>query len=528
MAMNRVMANKSWILGLDRKILRLICAAALVLLFVLPGMRHGLWRPDEARVAGICAAMANTGDFLVPYLNGEPFLEQPPLYYAWGGLFGRMLGAQSDLPFQLASMLMSLATLALVYFMMRRRGGTSAGVLAVAILASTALFFRLARWVQVDIALVATMALAMSAACHEQQRPSWRDSALLGAAMALAFMVKGMVGPAMIYAALLLDALRQRSFLRHLWLAPLVAGGLILPWIWALYMRGGWQFVDTLLITNNLQRFFNSSSLAVPDHYKGPFFYLTAVPQALFPWTLALIPAIWAAVKNYRDNPYLAWVIGPLLLLEFSAAKRHVYIAPLCPAVACLLADWWRNSSKARWEKLILRLTEYLAVLTCLAPFAIGIYMRVPVVGVVLGLLGMTALLAAYGFGYSKRIVVAALMLVGMSVSTSAIMAAQQPVSDLLPVARLYLSLAKDEPVTILGTEEATRGVFYLAAGHVLNSIDNCAEAKTAGLYVWIDAHDALRSDLAAQGQVRIIRTSQIGRKSMVLARFVPRSPDLS
>ena len=75
MAMNRVMANKSWILGIDRKILRLICAAALVLLFVLPGLRHGLWRPDEARVAGICAAMANTGDFLVPYLNGEPFLE---------------------------------------------------------------------------------------------------------------------------------------------------------------------------------------------------------------------------------------------------------------------------------------------------------------------------------------------------------------------------------------------------------------------------------------------------------------------
>ena len=34
---------------------------------------------DETRVAGIAAEMYLEGDYLIPRLNGEPFLESPPL-----------------------------------------------------------------------------------------------------------------------------------------------------------------------------------------------------------------------------------------------------------------------------------------------------------------------------------------------------------------------------------------------------------------------------------------------------------------
>ena len=42
---------------------------------------HSLWNPDETRDAGIAREMYVEKQFAVPMLDGEPFLEKPPLYY---------------------------------------------------------------------------------------------------------------------------------------------------------------------------------------------------------------------------------------------------------------------------------------------------------------------------------------------------------------------------------------------------------------------------------------------------------------
>jgi hypothetical protein len=55
---------------------------------LLPGMRHGLWRPGEPQVAGVCAEMAYTQGFVVARLNGKSFLRKPPLRYALGVTLG--------------------------------------------------------------------------------------------------------------------------------------------------------------------------------------------------------------------------------------------------------------------------------------------------------------------------------------------------------------------------------------------------------------------------------------------------------
>jgi hypothetical protein len=44
---------------------------------LLPGIDHGIWRPDEQLVACICSEMARSGDYIVPHLKGIPFLEKP-------------------------------------------------------------------------------------------------------------------------------------------------------------------------------------------------------------------------------------------------------------------------------------------------------------------------------------------------------------------------------------------------------------------------------------------------------------------
>src|ERR1041385_1013758 len=88
---------------------------------------HSLWNPDETRDAGIARSMFVDKDFVVPRLNGEAFLEKPPLYY-WStslvyGLAGRITAGLTRLPAALYGILGILFT----FLIGRRFFGDSVG-----------------------------------------------------------------------------------------------------------------------------------------------------------------------------------------------------------------------------------------------------------------------------------------------------------------------------------------------------------------------------------------------------------------
>jgi dolichol-phosphate mannosyltransferase len=56
-----------------------VMAAAVLLLFA--NLSYPLIEPDESRYAMIAATMLETGDFVVPLRDGEPYLDKPPLLY---------------------------------------------------------------------------------------------------------------------------------------------------------------------------------------------------------------------------------------------------------------------------------------------------------------------------------------------------------------------------------------------------------------------------------------------------------------
>src|SRR5215469_12783894 len=62
-------------------------AKALLVLLVLPGLllypslNFHLFEPDESRYAQIPREMLRRGELVVPYLQGEPYLDKPPLLY---------------------------------------------------------------------------------------------------------------------------------------------------------------------------------------------------------------------------------------------------------------------------------------------------------------------------------------------------------------------------------------------------------------------------------------------------------------
>jgi 4-amino-4-deoxy-L-arabinose transferase-like glycosyltransferase len=331
---------------------------ALLLSFAAVGS-HSLWSPDEPTGAGVGRAMADSrqwAGWIVPRLNGEPFLEKPPLY--WWTLAGslRLLGI-SDAAARLPSALFAVLTLLVAWEAGRRLGGPREGVLATAVLGTTLLFVQNATRVTVDPALMFFVALAhlgfVTLAESRSTAAAWRARWLVSFALPLAFLAKGIVavglgaGPPVLY--LLLATRRRRAVGELLRLAALAIplfALLVVPWAVALQHAAGWQGLRECLVNNTVSRFVENGASRRYGHLEPFWFYLAIAPPWLLPWALALPATLRSgifrreAAGSAGHRLLLATAAIGLLMLSVPSSKREVYLLPLLPAFAVCVAGW--------------------------------------------------------------------------------------------------------------------------------------------------------------------------------------------
>src|ERR1700684_3484823 len=84
-----------------------------LLLLALLGCNRGLWTPDEPREAEISREMALSPG-VIPTLNGQRFIEKPPLYYWTVAAVFRLEGGPSVAAARAVSVAAAAATLALL------------------------------------------------------------------------------------------------------------------------------------------------------------------------------------------------------------------------------------------------------------------------------------------------------------------------------------------------------------------------------------------------------------------------------
>ncbi|HEX5010525.1 MAG TPA: glycosyltransferase family 39 protein, partial [Planctomycetota bacterium] len=370
----------------------LLCAVA----FVASGLfTRELKVPDEVRVAEIGREMAVTGDWLVPHLDGTPFLEEPPLAYAAIAQARRALGA-SDVVARLPSCLATIATLLLAFGMARRLGGDEAGLLAVLVLASLSGFQRHATSCQVDGPLMLAVTLGQAAWLALLTRD---DGArlhpgavlLLHVAAGVAFLVKGVVGPALLYGPLLVDLVwhRRWALLRSAWHVAGAALGLALAAAWPLALHAAepallHEYLEESVLGRLMPGRFPSGG-----HTNPPTYYFVGFPGMVAPWVLAA-PALvaWLRRAPASDDGHRAgtralasvFPVG-LLLLSIPGTRRTLYLLPLLPSAAVACAAWLAS---ARRRTDLSRL-ESLTLLVLVAPFALLAELPARLVGVLRG-----------------------------------------------------------------------------------------------------------------------------------------------
>ncbi len=503
----------------------LLCSAIL-LLALLPGIRHGLWISDEPQVAGVCAEMAYEKDFVVPCLNGKPFLEKPPLYYVLGALSGTVLGKDNDLSYRLVSIFFASFTLFITFLMSSMKGGRMQGLLASGILASSWGFFQLARWIQVDMSLVFFVTLAMYTYRKLCEKSTRWHSILMGLATGFSFMAKGFVGPAIVGAAVLTDILLKRDLsiikkIRPLWIVALMLLT-ILPWILALYGRGGLPFLREVIVVNNLMRFTGAPEGAILGHMAGPLSYLIKFPRGFLPWTLAFIPALILSLRKPKDDPYLPWFIGPFLLFSIASAKRGVYLVPLYPACACITAVWLARASKLRWEELIVKALWGIAVLVAFTPF-LGLFLGRPLLGVILGFLSLGGLSIISKWRTRDALGLALVMCLSLSAATTLYYSAMKEERDYLGFTRDAVHKAGGSEIIIAMYDEIFAGTLPMVTGRTYRYMERPSDIREEGLYIWADKRDFVMREIGKIANMEIVLEKKIGIRTARLAFIKPR-----
>jgi 4-amino-4-deoxy-L-arabinose transferase-like glycosyltransferase len=123
---------------------------------------YALLDPDEGRNGEVAREMTASGDFVLPRLDGLPYLDKPVLFFAADALSQRLLGA-GETAARLPSLLSALATAVLTgWFAGRLFGRRARRIAAVAALAAP-LPIAFARTVIFDSALTFFMVLALCA-----------------------------------------------------------------------------------------------------------------------------------------------------------------------------------------------------------------------------------------------------------------------------------------------------------------------------------------------------------------------------
>ena len=326
---------------------------ALFIVFVLivwfAGLQtRSLIEPDEGRYAEIAREMFASGDWVMPRFDAFKFYDKPPLQYWATALTYHAFGVQHWTA-RLWSALTGLLSVLAVWYAAHRVWDPRRGRLAALVCVSLFLVVAAGHINSLDMGVAAFLTVALATfliAEHGCDSTASQRRWMLAtwAAMALAVMSKGLIGVVLPGATLFVYMVWQRDWnlLRRLQLIPGLAIllALTVPWFVLLARRDD-QFLSFFFIHEHFGRFLSK----VANRNQPFWYYLPIVIAGLLPWTAFLSVTLRNASRQATREKQgamrlvLIWTVVVLLFFSLSGAKLPLYVLPLFPAFAWLVAS---------------------------------------------------------------------------------------------------------------------------------------------------------------------------------------------
>jgi len=315
---------------------------------------YPLVQPDEGRNAEVAREMEASGSWLIPTLNGIPYLDKPALYFKLVGLSMDLLG-NSEWAARLPSALFGLATLGLVFAFCKRQYTTARAATAVIVVATSPLFVMYSRLVIFDMALTFFSTTAVLAGyCAEMlpglsgpARRRWHSAGALAAG--LGTLIKGPVGfivPALVLITFFLLEGR-RDALRRLF-APLnllIFSAIVLPWFVSVSYRFP-EFPFYGVVEESILRYATDKF----NRNQPLYFYPAVLVAGFFPWSLLLLGPLSRAWRAYArlemlERLCLLWIGVTLVFFSLSHSKLPGYLLGVAAPVALLASRCFDSTS---------------------------------------------------------------------------------------------------------------------------------------------------------------------------------------
>jgi 4-amino-4-deoxy-L-arabinose transferase-like glycosyltransferase len=299
------------------------------------------WPIDETRYLAVAWEMWARGDFLVPYLNGSPYGDKPPLLFWLIGAGWRLFGVQEWWA-RLVPSLFALASLFLTARLARRLWPDRPEVAAAAplLLVATLLWSFYTTVLLFDMMLVFfTLAGILGLVrASRGERAGWLLYAL---ATGFGILSKGpaiflWLVPAAAAAPWWSGRPETRPRRWYPRVLAAIAGGAALAFAWAIpaALSGGPAYADQILWSQTAGRVTTAFA-----HRQPLWWYVPFAPLLVFPWVLW--PAIWRrppGSARLAGDPGLrlcaVWTIGGFAAFSLVSGKQIHYLLPLLPPLA--------------------------------------------------------------------------------------------------------------------------------------------------------------------------------------------------
>ena len=323
------------------------------------------WTPDEPRVVAIAIEMAQSNDFIIPHLAGEPFVEKPPLYFALAASAIKILPQLSPVnAIRTLNTILAILSLYFTYLLGRDLLNKQGGLLALIVLGSMFGFISNTHWSRVDNLLTLSLVAGVWSFYYGLSKGRFAYLLLASIFAGISFLTKGLIGVVSLgicwfsfwvayYFSLKNEQIRtsieRRFYLNNtlIWhaLAVFLLVVICAGWIILFWLQGTDATWHEWFWVNNVGRFTGTAQELGHLHPGQPFYYIKASLEYSLPWSPFLIAWFCSAIyRMYKRQPlyfgelFLLFSIAlNLIILTLSDTKRSLYLFPLLPLFAVVI-----------------------------------------------------------------------------------------------------------------------------------------------------------------------------------------------
>ena len=335
-----------------------------------------LFDKDEGAFSEATREMVTSGNYAIPYLNGEPRYDKPILIY-WAQAAAMNLFGIHEWTARLPSALAAAAWMLMVYLFARRFLDAPAAFAAPIFLLGAVQVTVIAKAAIADslLNLFITGALLAWWCHHDSRKRGWLLAAY--AAMGLGFLTKGPIALLVPIGTVVLFAWTTGEFRKVLrvsfsWVGLGIFAAVNAPWyLYAIYDQG-------MPILEDWYRHVVVRGTTEMEGHGGPiFYYIPVVILGLLPFTAVLIHAARYAKIDWRlplARFCMLWFLLTFVFFSLYTTKLPHYVVYGYPALALLMARRLPDLENDRW--LVLPGFALLLFLTAL-PYLLGPIARI-------------------------------------------------------------------------------------------------------------------------------------------------------